>query len=261
MTPTDSVIITDGGRVRTLSLNRPEALNAFNDRLFDACGDALNQAASADDVAVVILTGAGRAFSAGADLGEMGNPPRHSDGRPHGFPYFIDTLAAFPKPVIAAVNGLGVGIGLTMLPHCDFVLISADARLRAPFASLGVTVEAANSYLLPLAVGTANAAHILYTGAWLDADTCVEMGLAWKKYPAAELMAEASTLAGQIATMPISSLVHTKQLLLAARADGIRAARQRETAAFRELIGAPANREAIQAFQEKRPPDFTRLCQ
>lgn len=253
------VLIRDTDRVRTLTLNRPQALNAFNDALYDAAGDALRAAATDDGIAVVIVTGSGRAFTAGQDLEEMARPPRHGDAEPHGFPYFMDVVSDFPKPLIAAVNGLGVGIGLTLLPHCDFVLISDQARLRAPFATLGVTVEAGNSYLLPERIGWTNAAHLLYTAEWLDADTCVALGLAWKKIPAAELMDAAQALARPIAAMPISSLVHTRRLLLAPRREAIAAARARETEAFAELVGAPANREAIQAFRDKRPPDFTRL--
>ena len=154
---------------------------------------------------------------------------------------------------------MGVGIGVTMLPHCDFVLISEDARLRAPFATLGVTVEAANSYLLPQLVGWTNAAHILYTAEWFDADQCIKMGLAWRKTSAQELMPEVDKLARQIAAMPIDSLVHTKKLVLAPRLAEVEAARKREIAAFADLVGAPANREAIQAFKEKRPADFTNL--
>lgn len=259
MRNSDCVIVEDAGRVRTITLNRPEALNAFNDKLYDGAGDALVDAIDNEEVAVVVITGRGRAFTAGQDLAEMAEPAKHDDGQAHGFPHFLDTLARFPKPVIAAVNGMGVGIGVTMLPHCDFVFISEEARLRAPFASLGVTVEAANSYLLPLLVGWTNAAHILYTAEWFDADQCVEMGLAWKKTSAGDLMPEVNKLARHIATMPMVSLVHTKKLVLAPRLAEIEAARKREINAFAELVGAPANREAIQAFKEKRLADFTNL--
>lgn len=259
MRNSELLLLHDADRVRTLTLNRPQALNAFNDDLYDAAGDALHEAATDAAVAVVIFTGTGRAFTAGTDLEELASPRQHQDGQPHGFRYFMDQVTSFPKPLIAAVNGLGVGIGLTLLPHCDFVLISDQARLRAPFATLGVTVEAGNSYLLPERIGWTNAAHLLYTAEWLDADTCVTLGLAWKKVPADELLSAAQTLARPIAAMPISSLVHTRRLLLAPRQAAIAAARARETVAFAELVGAPANREAIQAFREKRPPDFTRL--
>lgn len=144
MTAESLVAAETEGRVRTLTLNRPDRLNAFNDALYDAFASALRDAADDPQVAVVIVTGAGRAFSAGQDLGELGNRPQYSDGNAHGFQPFMDTLQTFPKPLIAAVNGIGVGIGLTMLLHCDYVFMANSARLRAPFVSLGVTAEAAS---------------------------------------------------------------------------------------------------------------------
>ncbi|MBN4046675.1 enoyl-CoA hydratase/isomerase family protein, partial [bacterium AH-315-P15] len=210
-------------------------------------------------IAVAVITGAGRAFTAGQDLGEMATPKKYTDGKRHGFTPFIETVEAFPKPLIAAVNGLGVGIGLTMLPHCDLVLMSEQAQLRAPFVSLGVTVEAGNSFLLPRTVGGANAAHLLYTSEWLSAQKCHELGLVWKVTKADTLLAETFEVADQIAAMPIPSLVETKRLLLDARLEGVRAAREREIVRFAALAGGPANREAIAAFEEKREPDFTNL--
>jgi enoyl-CoA hydratase/carnithine racemase len=251
--------IEDGGRIRRLTLDRPKALNAFNDDLYDAVCDALQDAAQRPDLAVVLLTGQGRAFSAGQDLEEMASPRRHADGRRHGFDPFIETLEAFPKPLVAAVNGIGVGIGLTLLPHCDLVLIAEGARLRAPFVRLGVTAEAGSTQLLPAAIGWGAAAHLLYTAAWMDAEQAVALGLAWRLVPDERLLAEAEAVAAEIAAMPVPSLVATKRLLLAARLDAVRAARGREDAVFRGLVGGPANREAIAAFRERRDPDFTRL--
>jgi enoyl-CoA hydratase/carnithine racemase len=251
--------IEDHGRVRLLTLNRADALNSFNDALYDAVTDALNTAATDDNVAVVVLTGAGRGFSAGQDLTEMGNKPVHTDGKRHGFEPFIDAVVSFPKPLISAVNGIGVGIGLTLLPHCDLVLIADTARLRAPFVSLGVTLEAGNSFLLPSRIGWAEAAHLLYTTNWIDAKKSVEIGLAWKMVPAAELLDEALQLASEIAVMSIAALVATKKNLLATRNDSVRAARDREIEEFDKLRGGPANLEAIAAFKEKRVPDFSKL--
>ena len=246
-------------RVRLLTLDRPEALNAFDDALYDAVRDALHAAADDPSVAVVVITGAGRAFSAGQDLGELERPPRHTDGRPHGFPSFIAAVEAFPKPLLAAVNGIGVGIGLTLLPHCDLVLIAEHARLRAPFVSLGVTAEAGSTLLLPATIGWQQTAHLLYTASWLDAERAVAVGLAWRSVPGERLLEETLAVARQIAAMPIPSLVATKVLLLAARLEAVRVARARETVRFDRLAGGPANREAIAAFREKRDPDFTRL--
>jgi enoyl-CoA hydratase/carnithine racemase len=253
------VRIEDRGRVRVLTLNRPGQLNAFNDALYDAFGGALREAADDRNVSVVVVTGAGRAFCAGQDLGELENRPQYDDGVPHGFQPFMDVLQSFPKPLIAAVNGIGVGIGLTMLPHCDLVLMAESARLRAPFVSLGVTAEAASTVLLPATIGWAETAHLLYTASWLPAAKAVELGLAWRCVTDTQLMTEALALAEQIAAMPVTSLVATKQLLVASRIEAIQQARDRENATFESLEGGPANREAIAAFKEKRGPDFSRI--
>lgn len=253
--------ITNRGRVRVITLNRPDQLNAFNDAQYDGFRKALNDAEADKGVAVVVVTAKGRAFCAGQDLSEMATQRNYDDGERHGFEPFIETLEAFSKPLIAAVNGLGVGIGLTMLPHCDLVLMAEEARLRGPFASLGIVVEAGNSALLPQTVGFANAAHLLYTSEWIPAETCKEIGLAWKVVPLGNLMDETFMLADKIAAQPISSLMATKQLLLATRAAASKAARGREREHLAVLVGGPANLEAIAAFQEKRAPDFSKLGQ
>ena len=254
-----NLVIDDRERVRLLRLNRPDALNAFDDDLYDAVHHALADAADRDDVAAVVLTGTGRAFSAGQDLGEMAEPRQHTDGRPHGFAPFIDGVARFPKPLLAAVNGIGVGIGLTVLPHCDLVLIAESARLRAPFTRLGVTAEAGSSALLPVRMGWQPAAHLLFTSAWIDAQEAMACGLAWRVCADDAVLDETLAVAREIATMPVPSLVATKRLLLDARLDGFRAARAREDERFAALLGGPANREALAAFRERRDPDFTNL--
>jgi enoyl-CoA hydratase/carnithine racemase len=256
--------ITDDARVRLLTLDRPEALNAFNDELYHLCGDALEEAAERDDIACVVITGTGRGFSAGQDLGEMGRlgpeaeASQFGDKGP-GFPRFLDTLAAYPKPTIAAVNGIGVGIGMTMLLHVDLALISETARLRAPFVPLGVVPEAAGSLLMPIVMGNQRAAEKLYTGDWISAAEAVECGLALRVVAPEELMPATLALAHRIAKMPVASLVESKRLVVAARIDAVRAARAREDHAFRSMIGRPANIEAITAFLEKREPDLSKL--
>lgn len=254
-----TINIETRGRVQTLTLSRPQALNAFNDEMYKAIGDALSAAALDDEISVVIITGSGRAFSSGQDLGEMGDPKRREKGFVGQFGYFIKTVATFPKPLLAAVNGIGVGIGLTLLPHCDLVYMSSDARLRAPFAALGVTVEAGNSYLLPKVLGWANAADILFTGKWIDAATAKEIGLVFKVCEPDQLLDDVMAKASEIAALPIVSLVTTKKLMLQHREKGFVLARSLEEKAFAKLIGAPANREAITAFTEKREPDFSNL--
>jgi enoyl-CoA hydratase/carnithine racemase len=256
---TDVLKIEDAGRVRTLTLNRPDQLNAFNDAQYDALAAALRDAAASPTIAVVVITGAGRAFSAGQDLGELASPPKYADGSVHGFQPFMDTLQIFHKPLIASVNGIGIGIGVTMLLHCDLVLMAQGARLRAPFVSLGISAEAGSTYLFPRAIGWAETAHLLYTATWLSADDAVRTGIAWRAVPDTDLADETRRLAEQIAAMPITSLVATKKLLLDARLDGVQRARRRENEIIGGLSGGPANREAITAFREKRAPDFSKI--
>ena len=251
----------DHGRVRLLTLDRPEALNAFNTALYDAAADALNAAAEDGDIAVVVLTGEGRAFSAGQDLGEMASLAQDVEGggEGHGFPRFMDALIGFPKPLIAAVNGLGVGLGLTLVGHCDVCLVAESARFRPPFTALGVVPEAAASYTLPAMMGWQAATAALLTSAWISADEAVASGLALRKVPDEALLDEALALATEIAVWPISSLVGTKRVLRAAHVEAIAEARRREDREFGAMTGSPANLEALTAFLEKRAPDFSSI--
>ncbi len=202
-----SLRIDDTGGVRVLTLDRPQALNAFDTPLYDACAAALHEAEARADLACVVLTGAGRAFSAGQDLGEMARLDATDDGPGSGFPRFLDAVAEFAKPLLAAVNGIGVGIGMTVLLHSDVVLIARGARLRAPFAPLGVVPEAAGSLLMPVVMGNQRAALALYTGEWLSAEEAVECGLALRVVEPDALLAEVMAIAQRIARMPVSSLV------------------------------------------------------
>ena len=242
--------------VLLLTLNRPDRKNAFDETMWRETRDALADAQADDAVRAVIVTGAGEAFSAGQDLGQMAARP---DNEPPGFPGFMDRLVAFDKPLLAAVNGVGVGIGLTMLLHCDVVWMAAEARLRAPFIPLGVVPEAASSYLLPLQLGHQRAAEMLFLAEWIDARRAVELGIATRVLPRAQLLPEMCALATRIAAQPLGALRWTKRTLLAVRAEGIRAARGREDAAFAVRVGSPENQEALRAFFEKRPPDFKKV--
>ncbi len=249
-----ALIITDENRVRTLTFNRPEALNAFNEALYDAATEALNEAAENPGVAVVVLTGAGRAFCAGQDLTEMQarlSDPGFRPGR-HGFPGLIDALGAFPKPLICAVNGLGVGLGATVLGFADLAFMSTTARLKCPFTSLGVAPEAASSYLLPQLVGRQNAAWMLMSSQWVDAAEALRMGLVWKLCEPDDLVPDATRHAEVLAAQPVSSLIAVKQSMMEPLRPDIAAARSREDAYFAELMGAQANAEALAEFTRGR---------
>ncbi|MFT5691865.1 MAG: enoyl-CoA hydratase/carnithine racemase [Oceanicoccus sp.] len=259
MTESNLILIEDSKGVRMLTLNRPQSLNATNSALLDELTTALQEASVCNDIACVIITGQGRAFTAGTDLAELASPPIYTDGKRHGFEPFIETVERFNKPLIAAVNGLAVGIGVTLLPHCDLVLVAASASFKTPFVSLGVTAEAGSTYLLPKTIGMQETAHMLFTASWFDADKALEIGLAYKKFADVDLLDEAVKLAQEIARQPVVSLVATKQLLIDARLGNVRAARAREIPTFANLVGGAANVEAIAAFKEKREANFNNL--
>ncbi|SOJ55453.1 Short-chain-enoyl-CoA hydratase [Mycobacterium simulans] len=249
-----TLLIDDENRVRTLTLNRPEALNAFNEALYDATAQALLDAADDPQVAVVLLTGTGRAFSAGTDLAEMQAriaDPDFTEGR-YGFRGLIDALSSFPKPLICAVNGLGVGIGTTILGYADLAFMSSTARLKCPFTSLGVAPEAASSYLLPQLVGRQNAAWLLMSSEWIDALDALRMGLVWRVCDPDALLPEARRHAEILAARPIASLMAVKHTIVEPMRPEIAAATARENAHFAELMGTQANTAALADFSERR---------
>ncbi len=238
------------GAVRVVRFNRPEARNAFNFALYDAVTDAITEAAVSTEVHVVVLTGTGSAFSAGQDLKEMAQLVT-GDATPEaatGFRGLLDAVQSFEKPLLAAVNGVGVGLGFTLLAHCDLVFMADDARLRVPFAELGVPPEAASSYLFPVTMGWQRAAHVLFTGAWMGAPDAVDAGIALAHFPGASLLEETLAVAAAIAAAPVEAVMASKRLLLATRRAQVTAARDREDTAFVELLGSAANLAALERF-------------
>jgi len=172
--------LDDADRVRRLTLDRPDALNAFNEALYAATAEALREAAGDPGVAVLLGTGTGRAFSAGTDVVEMAALASGpiEEGAGSGFPALVDELVAFPKPLVCAVNGLALGIGATMLGLADLVLMSSEARVRCPFTALAVAPEAASSTTFPLLMGRQAASWALLSSEWLSADDCLHAVLA-----------------------------------------------------------------------------------
>jgi enoyl-CoA hydratase/carnithine racemase len=254
------ITVEDSQRTRVLTLNRPDRLNAFNEELYDAAADALLDAAGEPGIAVVVVTGAGRAFCAGTDVVEMAarNTGEVVGGR-HGFGGLIDALVEFPKPVLCAVNGIAVGIGATMLGLVDLALMSRNARVRCPFTALAVAPEAASSYTFPLLMGRQRAAWALMSSEWMTADECLEAGLVWKVCDPDALLPETMAAAAVLAAKPLASLLECKRVITAAAREPIAAARARENEAFRRLMGQPANVEALTAFAERRDPDFVSI--
>jgi enoyl-CoA hydratase/carnithine racemase len=256
------VLVEDSNRVRTLTLNRPDKLNACSEALLDALGDELLRAAADNQVATVLLTGAGRAFCVGADLMELAQRNADPDGFPsgrHGFLGVCRAMADLPKPLIMAVNGMALGAGTTFLGYADLVLMSTAARIKCPFTDLAVPPELGSSYLIPHLVGRQNAAWLLMSSEWLSAQEAKEMGLAWRLCEPDDLMATTRQHAELLASKPLSSLAAIKDTIWAPIRAEVEAAQQREIGHFQRLLGGPANNEALAAFAEGRKPDFTNL--
>ena len=225
-----------------ITINRPERKNAFTRSQYEDLASALRDIDTDDSVHVAIITGAGGAFSSGQDLKEMaematavasGTP---ASSQPGGFTVLLDGLETFSKPLIAAVNGVAVGIGMTLLPFCDIVLIDETARMRVPFSELGVPPEAASSILFADQIGWQRAAEILFTARWIEAPEAVEIGLALRTAPQGEVLSHAVELAKTIASKSAYSTRVIKQLMVAGRGGRIKEARVREEALFAELF-------------------------
>jgi enoyl-CoA hydratase/carnithine racemase len=251
-----SILVESANRVLLATLNRPQQLNAFNGELFDALAETFIDAATDDAVRVLLLTGAGRAFTAGADLTEMGRP-----GSPpkHGFAGLCRAIVEFPKPFVLAVNGLGTGLGATICGLADLTYMATSARLRCPFSTLGLTAEAGSTFTFPLLMGRQQAAWFLMSSEWLAATDCVRVGLALEVVPDDALLAHARAKAELLAALPPASLAATKRLMLAPLREQLLRSIDAENEALSKLVGGPANREALRAFAEKRPADFSAL--
>jgi enoyl-CoA hydratase/carnithine racemase len=243
--------------IATLRLNRPEKKNAITHAMYAALADALIEADRDDAVRVVLLCGAGGNFTAGNDLGDFANrPPAFADA-PSG--RFLRAIAQFKKPLVAAVDGNAVGVGVTMLLHCDLIYASDRAKLRLPFVDLGLVPEAGSSLLLPRLVGHQRASALLLLCDSLDAAGARELGLVNAVLPAAELEAHARQICERLARKAPSALRHTKALLRETQHATVLERIEHEGAIFGAQLRTPEAREAFSAFFEKRAPDFSKI--
>jgi enoyl-CoA hydratase/carnithine racemase len=242
----------DDEGVFSITMNRPERRNAMNPGAFRATADAFLEAASNPAVATVLLTGAGEDFSSGLDL--TAGPDESAGANP--FEDMMDAIIGLDKPLVAAVRGCGIGFGMTVLFHCDVVYVGEGVRLRMPFANLGLVTEAAAAYMAPLVIGQKQAAELLYTADWVDAQRALDYGIATRIYPDDQVLAEATAKARQMAQWPVTSLVEMKKMLKSFHRENIATARAAENDAMARLFGGPENKEAISAFIERRDPDF-----
>ena len=227
--------------VLVVAFDRPDVRNAFDHAMYRAVAGALSGGLGDDDVHAVVLTGRGKAFTSGQDLREMvaiatGAVDSEAGS---GFQDLLDLLMRFDKPLLAAVHGVGMGLGCSILGHVDLVLMDESARLRAPFAEMGVPPEAASSFLLPARMGWQQASLALLASEWISAPQAVSCGLALRSCPDGTVLAETLELARTIASFPAHATRRIKHLMLQARGPAVSDARRREEAAFADLFADP----------------------
>ena len=256
---TDHVLTEKSGGVLTLTLNRPEKKNALTRAMYQALADGIDGAEQDAEIRCVLIQAEGEAFTAGNDLADFaainrGDTPEAT--RPRTNP-LLAALARARTPIVAAVNGRAVGIGTTMLLHCDLVFVSDDAVLTTPFVNLALVPEAASSLTLPARIGHARAFAMFVLGEPVDAEKAVGWGIANAKCPKAELRTRARGAAEAIASRPASAVALTKALMRDPAA--LTARMELEGGHFAAQLKSPEAKEAFAAFAEKRAPDFSRL--
>ena len=252
----DILVLTEDG-IATLTLNRLARKNSITSAMYGALADALAQAESDAAVRVVVLQGHETIFSAGNDIGDfLDKPPAGTDAPVFRF---LRAIATFTKPLVAAVCGPAVGVGTTLLFHCDLVYAGDNAAFSMPFVNLGICPEAASSLLVPQMMGYHRAAEALLLGEPFLAEAALEVGLVNRIVPPAEANALARAQARKLAARPPSSLIETKRLMKAGQQALVLQRMAEEGASFSRMLGEPAAREAFGAFLEKRKPDFSRL--
>ncbi len=241
----------------TITFNRLDKKNSITSGMYASMADALAQASAQDAVRVVVIQGHETIFSAGNDIADFLNqPPSNQDSPVYRFLFGI---ASFPKPIVAAVCGPAVGIGTTMLLHCDLVYAGDNAAFSLPFVNLGLCPEAASSLLLAQMLGYHRAAEALLLGEPFMAEAALEVGLVNRIVPPLEANTVAQAQARKLAAKPISSLIETKRLMKMGMAERVRQQMTEEGASFGRMLHEPAAREAFTAFMEKRKPDFSRV--
>ena len=246
------------GHVLRLTINRPDKKNALTNAMYGMLAEGFEEARHDAGVRCVLVTGAGDTFTAGNDIGDFAAVAQgdleHADRHVHRV---LRILGSFEKPVVAAVPGLAVGIGTTMLLHCDLVFLAESAVLSVPFVDLALVPEAASSLLLQARIGYVRSFAMFALGEKVDAPTALAWGLANKVLPASELLDAAMAAAEAIARRPPGAVLATKRLMRDAEALETRMAA--EGAAFEARLRSPEAREAFTAFAERRKPDYSRF--
>jgi len=254
---TDDILLHAENGVMTLTINRLQRKNSLTSDMYAALADGLARAQEDPSVRVVLVQGHETVFSAGNDIGDFRDKPPAGEDSPVF--RFLHGIASFPKPLLAAVCGPAVGVGTTMLFHCDLVYAGDNAAFSMPFVNLGLCPEAASSLLVPQMLGYHRAAEALLLGEPFMAEAALEVGLVNRVLPPTEVNGYANAQARKLAAKPLTSLVETKRLMKKAQMPAVLQQMKDEGESFRKMLTEPAAREAFAAFMEKRRPDFSKV--
>ncbi len=253
---TEHIKLQEDGGVLEITFARPDKKNALTNAMYRTAREALDGAQANKAIRVVLFSAEGDAFTAGNDINDFAKVAMGLSAEVEAHT-FIQSLGRAEKPIVAAVQGLAVGVGTTMLLHCDLVYMAETAKLTTPFVGLGLVPEAASSVLLPARIGHARAFGMFALGESLSGTEAGTLGLANKVLPMDEVLPTARAAAKALTTKPIGSIVSTKKLMRDAAA--ILATMSGESAIFAERLKSAEAREAFQAFAERRPPDFSKF--
>lgn len=241
----------------TLCINRPDKKNALNLAMYKRLAEGLKEADGDDAVRVIMIRGTADCFTSGNDLADfLGAPPT---GPESPVMLFLAAISTARKPIVAAVNGLAVGVGVTMLLHCDLVYVGRGATFQMPFVNLGLCPEAGSTLLLPRLVGHQRAAELLLLGEVFNADKAHTLGIVTEICPDGEVVATARSRALQLATQPAAAVRLAKDLLKRDYAPQLRETIAEEGRQFIKRLKSPEAAEALQAFMQRRKPDFSKF--
>jgi enoyl-CoA hydratase/carnithine racemase len=252
------ILVSTEDHICRIGFNRPDKKNAISASMYQTMADALVAAQANDDVRAILFYGTPECFTAGNDLEEFLKSPPSGNNSPVF--QFLHAISTATKPLVAAVAGNAVGIGTTMLMHCDLVFAADNAKFSMPFAKLGLCPEAASSYLFPAIVGYQRAAQYLLTGDSFSANEAQLMGLVNAVVPGGDVVAYATAQATKLVNLPASSVRMTKKFLKAGHAAAINERMHEEGVQFRSMLASPEAREAFAAFMQKRPANFKQFA-
>ena len=256
---TDHVQVNIDSGLCHIQLNRPERKNALSLAMYQKMGDSVRKASENPDVRVVLISGNGACFTSGNDLGDFSKHKGNLSPEENPTPKFMHAMIHCDKPVVAAVQGPAVGIGTTMLLHCDLVYADTNAYFQLPFVNLGLCPEFASSVILPKLMGHTKAAELLYLGQRFSAEVAKEVGIVNQVFGEDGFIDSVKGVCEQLVKQPASALRATKQLLKKDLREFALPTMQHETEYFRKGLTSPEFAEAVAAFSEKRAPDFSKF--